>query len=52
MGFVGEKTQKLNGTDLINCHVSKEIGEKIMAQFVGKKFGDIKMKIMFDPLLQ
>src|ERR1700761_4076303 len=44
MGFVGEKTEKLNGTDLINCHVSKEIGEKIMAQFVGKKFGDIKMK--------
>src|SRR6201996_6918308 len=44
MGFVGEKAQKLDGTDLIYYHVSKEIGEKIMAQFVGKKFGDIKMK--------
>ena len=32
----------ITGTGLINCHVSKKIGEKIMAQFVGKQFEYIK----------
>lgn len=34
----------ITGNDFINCHMAKEVGENVLAQLIGKRFMDIKMK--------
>lgn len=34
----------ITGTNLINCHMAKEVGRHIMTQIVGKTFDEIKLK--------
>ena len=42
--FVVSPGTGITGDDTINCHMAKEIVEKIIAHLIGRQFINIKMK--------